>query len=337
MKQQIKLYPQSKVLRKLPLNFDDSDRLLFYPEDFAFNIPEITIDMFEHVKVLHHYLFQNNSLLQGYTARTKPGLKERMALQLKLNLYPAQKAKEVFCGINQWGNNYFHWITEVLPVLFAFHQLKPTIPVVLPEAYQKIPFIIQSIDALGLKLIWLKSRNVLKADQLYATKLPKVGQYSVPLLQNMATAFASPTIATPYKKIYISRAKAKRRTIANETEVIKLLSSYGFEIVCFEELSWLQQIELMQQTKLLISCHGAGLTNCLFMPKGGTVVELRAANNDYNCFYTLADLGGHRYYYQLCKPLEENHRDSDIETDIVKLESLLKEIATNPTHATAVH
>lgn len=337
MNQQILLYPQVIVHRKLPVNYNPKDARLFYPEDFEFTIPEITIDAFENVKLLHQQLFKNNKIVKGYAARSNPALKQQIIQQLKLNLFKPVKLKEVFCGMNQWGNNYFHWVTEVLPLLYAFQKQKPHIPVVLPEAYQTIPFIQQSINALAIKPIWFKGNKVLTAEILYASLLPKVGQYSIPLLQSLAAAFSSSKFSNPYKKVYVSRKKAKRRTISNEESVIKLLLTYGFEIVCFEELSWLQQIELMQETKLLISCHGAGLTNCLFMPSGGTVIELRAANNDYNCFYTLADLSGHQYLFQLCTPLEQNHRDADIEVDLVMLESIAHLSDSKLNHAAKVH
>ena len=43
----------------------------------------------------------------------------------------------------------------------------------------------------------------------------------------------------------------------------------GFETVYTEELSFAEQVRLFSETRCLVSIHGAGLTNLMFMPPGG--------------------------------------------------------------------
>ena len=68
-----------------------------------------------------------------------------------------------------------------------------------------------------------------------------------------------------YEKIYISRQLASVRKIKNEDDVIKILINYGFHILKAEELNFWDQIRLFSNCKHLISIHGAGLTNCIFI------------------------------------------------------------------------
>ena len=62
--------------------------------------------------------------------------------------------------------------------------------------------------------------------------------------------------------------------------------------------------------KYLISNHGAGLTNMLFMKAGGNVLELRHRGDKHNnCYFSLASTLRLNYYYQLCDS-ENNIEDA---------------------------
>ena len=59
---------------------------------------------------------------------------------------------------------------------------------------------------------------------------------------------------------------------------------------------------MMLNAKYLISNHGAGLTNMLFMQAGTSVLELRRENDGHNnCYFAQASALNLKYYYQLCK------------------------------------
>ena len=75
------------------------------------------------------------------------------------------------------------------------------------------------------------------------------------------------------RKIWIHRSEKSRRALLNEDEVLATVQKAGFEPIVFEALTLKQQIELMQQTKVLAGLHGAGLTNLMFLPENSTVLE----------------------------------------------------------------
>ena len=124
--------------------------------------------------------------------------------------------------------------------------------------------------------------------------------------------------------LYISRDKAKRRKVSNELELSSFLKSKGFEKVILEDYTLDQQIQLMNESKMAISCHGAGLTNIMFMQKGQTVIELKEKNNNYWCYFSLARVFGLDYNYILCQGDNENHRDANINVDLHVLSELLE-------------
>jgi capsular polysaccharide biosynthesis protein len=76
-----------------------------------------------------------------------------------------------------------------------------------------------------------------------------------------------------------------------------------------------------------VSVHGAGLTNCLFMPERGRVLELYRAlaskQDGMNaCYWRLATASNLDYYYQFCAHGENRGGDIDridIRVDVEKL------------------
>jgi capsular polysaccharide biosynthesis protein len=123
----------------------------------------------------------------------------------------------------------------------------------------------------------------------------------------LLSAFGKTNSPSKGERVYISRRAAGKRRIANEHEIVSILTRNGFEIVCAEDLTFEQQVALASQTRYLVSNHGAGLANMLFMPEGGSVLELRH-RTDYvnNCYFVMASALGLNHFYQLCEPQQQN-------------------------------
>jgi len=65
-------------------------------------------------------------------------------------------------------------------------------------------------------------------------------------------------------KIYISRPKTVGRYLINEDEVLEALTPFGFVAYTLENLSLSDQVKLFSQAEIVVSAHGAGLTNMIF-------------------------------------------------------------------------
>ena len=109
-----------------------------------------------------------------------------------------------------------------------------------------------------------------------------------------------------FEYIYISRKNEQLRKVENEDEVIELLNSYGFKVVDVMNLSFYEQVILFSSCKVLVSIHGAALTNAMFMPQGAKVLELyrnltAEASWMNTCYYNLVTASSLDYYYQFCK------------------------------------
>jgi capsular polysaccharide biosynthesis protein len=139
-------------------------------------------------------------------------------------------------------------------------------------------------------------------------------------------ALAPSTSVDADARVFISRAGSKGRQLVGEDKLLPILARYGFEIVQMEELSWSEQLALMQRTKVLVGPHGAGLTNMMFCPPGATIIEIADPLYPNPNFYALACAMAHAYGLVPARSVGENgHRlYRDLELDPSLLETTLE-------------
>jgi len=97
-------------------------------------------------------------------------------------------------------------------------------------------------------------------------------------LNNFAPFKSVKSEVTQSKNIYASRRGSKRSPI-NEIEIENLFKGYGFEVYQMEKLNLFDEIRLMSETLRLAGVHGSGLSNIIWMPHGGTMLDI--VNNNY--------------------------------------------------------
>jgi len=92
------------------------------------------------------------------------------------------------------------------------------------------------------------------------------------------------------RKLYVTRRDAPARRVLNEDEVVKLLESLNFQAVTLTEFSFLEQATLFNQADVIVSAHGAGLSNVVFCTKESTIVEIFPPRWMAPCFMVLASI-----------------------------------------------
>jgi capsular polysaccharide biosynthesis protein len=90
------------------------------------------------------------------------------------------------------------------------------------------------------------------------------------------------------RRIYVSRKDTRRRRVANELALLPILTKYGFEVVAPGTLPFADQIGLFAGAGVIAGPHGAGLTNILFAPRQGKVLELFPANAVRSDYFLLS-------------------------------------------------
>lgn len=252
------------------------------------------------------------------------------------------------CGIvhSIWTAGYYHWLTESLPrALVLKKQFPEAIPTLPSERYR--PYI-QSLKALGHDdaRFFPNDSNLAVMDPVLTDCTPRFATTAPAALESVRNKILENLeieSRPPFRKVYISRELARGRFVLNEEDVVATLLSQGFEIVRAETLSFREQAELFNSAETLVSIHGAGLANGLFMQPGSKLIELLPKRNgifDYNrmrnttrhdaCYVRLAAAMRLIYGYLLCetdaKFYEKTHM-ANVKVDIGNLRDLLRKIA----------
>ncbi|GHB61503.1 hypothetical protein GCM10007390_14200 [Persicitalea jodogahamensis] len=136
-----------------------------------------------------------------------------------------------------------------------------------------------------------------------------------------------PPTEKPHKRIYVSRSG--RRRILNESAVIALLQTYGFETIEDTPRSVTEQVQIYQNAEFIIGPHGASFSNIIWCQPDTHLFEIFAPAYTPGFFRYLAhtlDLGYSAYYHG---PAGTGDWASGLEDDIYvsmpELELCLKE------------
>jgi capsular polysaccharide biosynthesis protein len=322
--------------RQLPQNFDEAHLDLFQHE-FERPIPESRLLRFENVSVSSEgLLFKGAKMLPESFAYAFEfdDWKHRSILKFLVTNHFLRKRRTIETPVlwitDYWSKGYFHWLTDALTRLFVVRDRLDQLTLLLPSEFATRDFVKSSLNVFGVKRVeFIRPNEVVKCRSLLMpTHTAPSGHFRDEVIQGVRTTLLNALGESHQggERLYISRRLAGRRRIANETELTPVLEKFGFETVCAEELSFEQQVKLFSRARYLVSNHGAGLTNMLFMRDGGAVLELRHVS-DYinNCYFILASALKLEYYYQLCQA-EGNSADAhtaDLIVDPKELETNL--------------
>lgn len=215
--------------------------------------------------------------------------------------------------IHQPYINYFHWTIESLMRLMVLEKTKKEYKLFVPGNLAAIKYIKNSLDILGAdyEVVGNASEKDMVVPNLLLPDMVWWGnRYNPEILLMLALRFAK---AIPQKgikplgheKVFIIREQGRRK-IANANEVKQAIAQRGFYVVDFEGKTLQEQISTMMSAKIVVAQHGAALTNILYMPSGGKVVEIYVdpAENNYqfdDSYYILASALGHSYYSFISK------------------------------------
>ncbi|NBV06336.1 MAG: glycosyltransferase family 61 protein [Proteobacteria bacterium] len=241
---------------------------------------------------------------------------------------------------DEWTSNYYHWHIFALVKLLALKQqnLLENSLLFLPKKYARYKFALPSLEKLGVKknqIVFLRRKSNIKVKELaYAETYQQH-----PIAFNNLRQALTTNIKTDFgfgDKIYISRAGQVLRFVENENEMVALLEKYGFKKIIIDQFSYEDQIAICSKIKYLVSSHGAGLTNILFMSEGTKMLEMATKPHEekpVTDYYKLADMLGIKYFYQECA-IGENSRVKDFHqaslvVDLEKLEKNLQLMLNN--------
>jgi len=219
-----------------------------------------------------------------------------------------------------WDSNYFHWLFDILPRLELLERagLKPRwIYAPLRHAFQR-----DTLSRLGYGADMIIDSAVtpqVAAADLLVPSLPGtpglVPEWVCAFLRERLSK-RTPSGATGDRRIYVSRAGARSRRIANESRVLDMLARYNFEAVKLETMQFESQVELFRSASCIVAPHGAGLANLVFCRRGASVIEILPARDVNVCYWVLSGHVSVTYHYLLGS---SRSPAPDIEVDVERL------------------
>jgi capsular polysaccharide biosynthesis protein len=189
------------------------------------------------------------------------------------------------------GNNYYHWLYDILPKLYlALINRKKFFD------YYYFPEITNSYQKETLKFLKINEDKIIHSGQfkhalvedLYIIDHPyyKQGSWSKKFnfLPEWIIHFLRKTFLNYKKKfkckkkIFIDRSdtNSQHNQITNNNYLISFLKKKGFESYKLSELSFSQQIYLFYNAKIIIGPHGAGFANICFCNKKTKIIDLKS-------------------------------------------------------------
>ena len=254
---------------------------------------------------------ESGAFLEEYTL----GLKDQKLVEYqyitRIDDGERSKRDQVFVLPGAFGNRYYHVIINIVPCLLLYKILELDCPIVIPKFPIDIQPSIDNVIDYGFSSLFI-SKNKL-------VRLEDISKYYFNQAIMPHKLHASPLTGVFYrnfvqmiegkggrsaKRIYISRQKAARRPIANESAVVEVLKDYDFQIVFAEDLSFEEQVACFAAADIIVSPHGAGLANAVFSHSRVAVIELMTFSPPKRFFENICLQTGKEYACIQCRSAE---------------------------------
>jgi len=258
----------------------------------------------------------------------------------QFKLPPVSHVKGTVAALSvSYGDVYYHWMLDLLPRIellrrnnIDLNQIDKFVVNATTTKFQK-----ETLALLGIpetKLICSQNDLPLhiQADRLIVPSLPRDRGGSMPkwacdFLKNEFLR-SSDNQLPGLERIYISRGDAQHRRVINEAKLISFLTEFGFKTVTLNAMSVVEQALLFSQAKVIVSPHGAGLTNIVFCNPNTKVIEFFSPNYLHPGYWRLSNQVGLEYYCLLGEkqPLATHSRPKtdNISLNLELLENIIK-------------
>lgn len=247
---------------------------------------------------------------------------------------PAAELESATWILERVYHNHSHWLTAHLPKLILLKERGELDDVLMPPAMTDV--MRRSLEMAGIDPSAFRTFEPNRPHRIDTLRVVVTDRFRPELLHGVRTAF-SRTTGGGSRRIYISRDRASRRRLVNESDILPLLLDHDFERVFLEELPFESQVALMQAADVVVAPHGAGLTNVIFCRPGTDVVEIADPGFPNPNFYALSSAMGHRYWYVPAESIGTSHPlERDLTVSQSAVEGVLGRIGIVPFSARRV-
>jgi hypothetical protein len=255
--------------------------------------------------------------------------------------------------------NYYHWMTEIMPrAIFTCQTLKYDNTKMVKG--KKIVFLIdehipkQCLEALTFcidlpfttevvyKNELLTCNNLIYCSPFWQSldnttgNIPKheeffLDMYALKLvhdaIQNKYSQIDSEK-KEPKRKIYLQRKPTQMRSIINYQKVENFMIEESFEILDTSNLSFIEQVKLFSEAKIVIGASGATFTNLLYMQNNTVAINFYPSHpaTNHGIFQPLADVSGVKLIHYKTIPVDDKSLHSNFMVDLNIIQNILKDL-----------
>lgn len=335
-----------RIKVKLPLNLDITDSYVFI--NVHYDLPPLKVLNLSDVIITYDGVCLDNSNLVKESIH---GFRDKITistLSAKLDLLNKKtnflNDSNYYFLIHSPIFSYYHWLTDSIPrILMVKSQIKD-LTLLLPISLKKNDFIIESLKPFHVKsIVYIPKNTNTKVRQLVLPQIkPFFTSYYpevVNEIRNRYFNFLKKSCNQKKKlngKIFLSNEVQNKPEICNIKELLSLLSHYSISYLNILSFPFFEQVQIMLNTKLIISSCGDDLACISFLKKGASILELIKTYVDEIDkpslkYFNLASALEINYYYQFCTPLRNNQNKicSKIIVDLNLFEKNIKRILKN--------
>ncbi|OXS77045.1 hypothetical protein B1B04_01185 [Lysinibacillus sp. KCTC 33748] len=203
------------------------------------------------------------------------------------------------------GNNYYHWMVEELPRFKLLKDSGIELDYYLSN-YQGYKYQDESLRLLGIdikKIVNSSENYAIQGNQLIVPYSPAFdsGYVATWICDFLREGFLNKNMLgkNDLNKLYVTRGKTGNRKIVNEDLLIEMLKHQGFIICNMEDYGVKEQAQLFHNADVIVSAHGAALTNLVYCREGMKLLEIFNPIYVPTMYWALCSQVGIDYYFSL--------------------------------------
>lgn len=231
------------------------------------------------------------------------------------------------------ADNYFNWTLRYASRVAQYQAMEDVTQIAVPMPNKR--YVPETLEFLGVPqhdVIHLEAPTIF--DRLVLVSPMAFGRYEIsPLITDALRDH--PRVRElwrrPKRKLYVPRRGVRMRRVVNEGAVEAALRDQGFEVFDNSEHSVREQVRAFRDASIIVSPHGANLTNIVYCDPGTPVLELVPEGYDQGVtsYRSLADVFGLAYAQLFAKEAKPDRKGNRCNSDIrIDVEELLAAIGT---------
>ena len=327
--------------KKIEIRNIKIDEKNFYLDNNIYIIPEgrIFTDLNEHVAIIKDNFIIPEISFQQIKNELK-NIEYNRVIQKGTNRLQKKINGKVFSLVQGGsGNNYFHFLFDILTKLKIYEErfsLSDIDYFYVPgiNSWQKQILSLFKINEKKLidsnKYRHIKAREIIAVDHPWyksgyiQKEIKKLPEWSIFFLRNKFLDLRKKFQAS--KKIFIDRSDSlyKHCKLINNQEVIEYLEKKGFKSYQTSKLDFCEQIYLFENAEIIISPHGAALTNIIFSKPGMRLFELIPKNHGSVKCERISSFLGFNYTRINLDPIINDKNEGDIKIELDQLEKIIQ-------------